>query len=548
MAPSSCMRNITKKNVGYDVTLQMCYCSDTSFFKYVPILENGCCTCDIQWMTKVGAFVNISSIIFLTFWTLALIFFSLNLRHLMREKSGHYRLFCILGLMSALRMLFWIDCRGMRGILPGGFQYLIHYIGYSMVLLVNLELLLDYEHSMLYINGSSQSQVMRCELLSKLFASIFLLALTIIGLYSYIAYFILKDIDFMTWYTWYVRVWRYIYGIGLLICALLMSYQSTVFQNKVAKQRRVQKREEKEEERIRRKTMKKNNTQIDENGKKKKNKGEKRRTQAVATPKYIITLNTFLFFFGISEIVGFSVALILASFARTDPVAYIAQLTLIDALMVAMTFWAAGHFSERKHCIANFPCLKHLNTGSTNNNGKMQVYDSSNERRQKRSTKKKSKGGSKYGNDRQSKWNRSGKSNRKTRKSKRRSNNNNIVTESPIHEINISDINEDNCDKMLDKVLELANLEMIEINSTNNNSTNDDDEDAINTFSDDDSNEQYDLETDDSCEFDEEYSFDNVRRVALSNRGRRVSIYDMEFDNNDQTNNNIFEEEEERKE
>ena len=53
---------------------------------------------------------------------------------------------------------------------------------------------------------------------------------------------------------------------------------------------------------------------------------------------------------------------------------------------------------------------------------------------------------------------------------------------------------------------------MIEINSTNNNSTNDDDEDAINTFSDDDSNEQYDLETDDSCEFDEEYSFDNVRR------------------------------------
>ena len=67
---------------------------------------------------------------------------------------------------------------------------------------------------------------------------------------------------------------------------------------------------------------------------------EKKRTQAVATPKYIITLNTFLFFLGISEIVGFSVALILASFARTDPVAYIAQLTLIDALMVAMTFWA----------------------------------------------------------------------------------------------------------------------------------------------------------------------------------------------------------------
>ena len=50
-----------------------------------------------------------------------------------------------------------------------------------------------------------------------------------------------------------------------------------------------------------------------------------------------------------------------------------------------------------------------------------------------------------------------------------------------------------------------------------------------------------------SCEFDEEYSFDNVRRVALSNRGRRVSIYDMEFDNNDQTNNNIFEEEEEER-
>ena len=194
-----------------------------------------------------------------------------------------------------------------------------------------------------------------------------------------------------------------------------------------------------------------------------------------------------------------------------------------------------------------YDVTKHLNTGSTNNNGKLQVHDSSNERRQ-RSTGKKSKGGSKYGNDRQSKWNRSGKSNRKTRKSKRRSNNSNIVTESPIHEINISDINEDNCDKMLDKVLELANLEMIEINSTNNNSTNDDDEDAINTFSDDDSNEQYDLETDDSCEFDEEYSFDNVRRVALSNRGRRVSIYDMEFDNNDQTNNNIFEEEEERKE
>ena len=27
-------------------------------------------------------------------------------------------------------------------------------------------------------------------------------------------------------------------------------------------------------------------------------------------------------------------------------------------------------------------------------------------------------------------------------------------------------------------------------------------------------------------------SFDNVRRVEVSNRGRRVSIYDMEFDDN----------------
>ena len=84
----------------------------------------------------------------------------------------------------------------------------------------------------------------------------------------------------------------------------------------------------------------------------------------------------------------------------------------------------------------------------------MQVYDSSNERRQKKIYEKKK---AKEGANMEMIDNQSGievENRIGTRKSKRRSNNNNIVTESPIHEINISDINEDNCDKMLDKVLE----------------------------------------------------------------------------------------------
>ena len=79
---------------------------------------------------------------------------------------------------------------------------------------------------------------------------------------------------------------------------------------------------------------------------------------------------------------------------------------------------------------------------------------------------------------------------------------------------------------MLDKVLELANNEMAQqIKNYDSGSDSSDNSSTMHS-----SNSEGETSNDDSSEFDEEYSFDNVRRVTLSNRGRRVSIYDMEFD------------------
>ena len=92
--------------------------------------------------------------------------------------------------------------------------------------------------------------------------------------------------------------------------------------------------------------------------------------------------------------------------------------------------------------------------------------------------------------------------------------------------ISINDINESNLDMMLDKVLELANNEMAQqIKNYDSGSDSSDNSSTMHS-----SNSEGETSNDDSSEFDEEYSFDNVRRVTLSNRGRRVSIYDMEFD------------------
>ena len=76
--------------------------------------------------------------------------------------------------------------------------------------------------------------------MSKLATGVVLLILTVLGVYCYVAYFVLQTIDFMLWYTLYVRVWRYILGLTLVICALFMVVESTTFRIKFEKQKRMQ--------------------------------------------------------------------------------------------------------------------------------------------------------------------------------------------------------------------------------------------------------------------------------------------------------------------
>ena len=92
-------------------------------------------------------------------------------------------------------------------------------------------------------------------------------------------------------------------------------------------------------------------------------------------------------------------------------------------------------------------------------------------------------------------------------------------TVSSIDQISVEDVNETNFEDTLEVVLNMASKECKEVENG----------DHLNSESDAASEE---TASDDSSEFDEEYSFDNVRRVEVSNRGRRVSIYDMEFDDN----------------
>ena len=128
----------------------------------------------------------------------------------------------------------------MRGVIAGRIQHLLHYVGLAITIIVNVELIVLYEQSMLYVKESSQSRIRKCETMSKLATGVVLLILTVLGVYCYVAYFVLQTIDFMLWYTLYVRVWRYILGLTLLICASFMMFESTTFRIKFQKQKRMQ--------------------------------------------------------------------------------------------------------------------------------------------------------------------------------------------------------------------------------------------------------------------------------------------------------------------
>ena len=116
-----------------------------------------------------------------------------------------------------------------------------------------------------------------------------------------------------------------------------------------------------------------------------------RHHQSVATPAYIVNQNKFLTIFGASEIFTFATAIIIATLARGDPIAYMVELTLIDTTMVLMTFWVAFHFMEAKHITANFPCLGCRENSPGESHGRSESRDdrrsiSENQRRKKRSS------------------------------------------------------------------------------------------------------------------------------------------------------------------
>ena len=69
----------------------------------------------------------------------------------------------------------------MRGIIAGGIQHLVHYVGLAIVIIVNVELIVLYEHSMLYVKESSQNRIRKCETMSKLATGVVLLILTVFG-------------------------------------------------------------------------------------------------------------------------------------------------------------------------------------------------------------------------------------------------------------------------------------------------------------------------------------------------------------------------------
>ncbi len=501
----------TDVTAGWDPGLEICYCEHANFFKYVPTKQQGCCTCNLTWVDSVGSFLDVSSFMFIILWMIAFVFLSLNLRQAIRDESQHYKLFIVLTFLCTFRIVFWLDCNGMRGIIAGGIQHLVHYVGLAIVIIVNVELILLYEQSMLYVKETSQNRIRKCETMSKLATGVVLLILTVLGVYCYVAYFVLQTIEFILWYTLYVRVWRYILGSTLVICALFMVFESTTFRIKFEKQKRMQ---EDAVKHIRQKIRKSLMSGPKEDGGKnfrkiRQSKRSLRRHQSVATPAYIVNQNKFLTIFGASEIFTFATAIIITTLARGDPIAYMVELTLIDTTMVLMTFWVAFHFMEAKHITANFPCLGCRENSPGESHGRSESRDdrrsiSENQRRKKRSTRGKNLGQTDNTETKRS----SRKFNRKSKLKK---------TVSSIDRVSVEDVNETNFEDILEVVLNMASKECKEVENG----------DHFNSESDAASEE---TASDDSSEFDEEYSFDNVRRVELTNRGRRVSIYDMEFD------------------
>ena len=190
----------------------------------------------------------------------------------------------------------------MRGIIAGRIQHLLNYVGLAIVIVVNVELIVLYEQSMLYVKESSQNRIRKCETISKLATGVVLLILTVLGVYCYVAYFVLQTIEFMLWYTLYVRVWRYILGSTLVICALFMVFESTTFRIKFEKQKRMQEDAVKHiRQKIRKSLM---STPKEDGGKNlrkiRQSKRSLRHHQSVATPAYIVNQNKFLTIFGAS--------------------------------------------------------------------------------------------------------------------------------------------------------------------------------------------------------------------------------------------------------
>jgi hypothetical protein len=516
MASSSFTANVTCSEGSNAIWIdQSCFCNYelNAFFDHRSEIVNDCCKCESKWIDDFESSIMLSVVFFLSAWSIVCLVFLFSLRN----RSRNLMLIRLNLLLSVCRIVYWIDPRGIRGFMNGHVQLCVHYFGLVVSLTIFGELLREWNNSLISIRASTYKRALVIGAFVKYYSlgcGVVFLVLFVVG---EILMFMSGE-NFGTWYALVLVSWPLLYSIATLIISIVTLYVTMSLYNKFTDQHR----------RVRRATRVFKQKELNPDGgsvKKMKQasfrsrsatKSHKSRHASMklnVLPPHIILNNKALMCLAGLQTVGTAFYLATvnsgsegASISSRDgnqsaSLYYILRFSSIDLVLVVISCWSYLHLIGLKYL------QKRCCVGKAAEAAEIELHEGGKSKRHVSGSAKRL---PQQGNRKLSGIPKDSAKKRGTGKDEKAQ-----KTSSSIECMSPENINEKNFDKMLDLVVTKALQDVGE--GAGGYGSLDDGSDVSSYGSSDDDSEV------------EEYSFDVVKRVALS-QSRRVSLYEMQLE------------------
>lgn len=452
----------------------MCNTENNAFFTHYPQMSMGCCWCTSEWASVIPQTIRTTSTTFLVIWSVCLLYFTLSLRVDVKQTKLH-RMFVS---TSLLRTIYWIDPRGILGLMNGHLQSMIHYTSLAINVNILCELMRAWITELVAINATSAKHASTFSKVYKTLGYVFSATLLLVLAVAYCIFAIDPVAQFGSWYYAVFEVWPIIYGVGVAVISVVMVYftgslQQTFWDqqpqlnadaNKDGEKQHTEKSVKPSSRHLRR--------ALTLSGDEKK---------ANHLPPHIVVHNKALFVLGIIQIVSVIAYFAIQPGAQSGTLRedFVIKFTSIDSITACLIFWCGYHFIGLKY-FKTLHCWKSWNARKRGKDMPDRNQNTNPEIEFKQNVSR-------------------GDAAPRPRHSQRAASPASKTMPSP------DDINDGNIDQMIHLVLEEAKRDC----GTENTSS----------FT-------PDGESDSSTDDEEEYSFDHVKRVVVAENRKRVSIYD----------------------